>query len=836
MLRRSTLVLTLVAALCLWVLAAVPNQLDAAAPEHAPTLLVTVAPDADLAGVAALFRVAEVRVLDVLKPLAIYRVAPTGDGRAALSTLRASSIVRAAEPEGEQVVRLVPNDALYGPYQWNLRRIGMEASWDLRPSAPDIVVAVLDTGVDLTHPDLRPNLLVDQGYDFIGDSPLPQDDDSHGTAVAGIIGAIGNNREGIAGIAWRVKLLPIKNLDARGHGPDSAMVKAILYAADAGARIVNISSTGSRSVALQEAVAYAQAKGMLVVAAAGNTGDRENERTYPAAFEGVLAVGAIDQRNQVPAFSQHGPYVGLVAPGVEVPTTSWPGAGRGLYASQSGTSIAAPHVSGVAALLWAMRPDLAAADIAQALRSTADDLGPPGPDEEYGAGVLNASRAIAALRLGVPPRNGDVVARPGPRAAVAPSAVPPPPALPQEGRRWYFAEGSTNPPFEVSFAIENPGSRPAQVRFTFLSPEGAQTAREIRLEARSRATLSANQVVPNAEFGTIVQSDVPVYVERSMYFGHDGHVAAGAREPGRTWYLPEGSSVPPFETWILLMNPDRAAATARLTFMREDGSTTTLTQVVPGFGRRSVYVNALFTAAGFSTQVEADQPIVVERAMYFDGGQGGHDTVAVPAPARTWYLAEGVSRAGFDTWLLVQNPGSQPASASVTFLLDGGRSVKQPLLIAPRSRASLYTNLVVPDATYGITLESDQPVVAERAVYFDGGRAGFDSAAVAAPATEWFLPEGQTSGPFLEQLAVTNPQGQSVNLQVDFLRDEGESSAPLRFSLAAASSTIVDLNPYVPDARVSLRVTSDRPVVVERTLFFANGLGLGATSSAGLTR
>src|SRR5207248_8968277 len=114
---------------------------------------------------------------------------------------RANADVRAADYEGEQVTQVVPNDSLYRAFQWNLRRIGMEQTWDLRPSAADVIVAVLDTGVDLSHPDLRPNLLLDQGYDFLNDLPSPQDDESHGTAVAGIIGAVGNNRVGVRGVA-----------------------------------------------------------------------------------------------------------------------------------------------------------------------------------------------------------------------------------------------------------------------------------------------------------------------------------------------------------------------------------------------------------------------------------------------------------------------------------------------------------------------------------------------------------------------------------------------------------------------------------------------------------
>jgi subtilisin family serine protease len=773
--------------------------------------------------------------LEHLKPLAVYRVAFARERTAnSLEALRAhGDIVLAADVEGEQTTQLVPNDPLYKTFQWNLRRIGMEQAWDLKTSAADVIVAVLDTGVDLNHPDLKPNLLSEQGYDFLDDLPSPQDDESHGTAVAGIIGAVGNNREGVAGIAWHVKLLPIKALNAQGRGPDSAMVKAILYAADNGARIINISSTGSRySAALETAVQYAQDKGALVVAAAGNTGNGDNAVNYPAGFDGVLAVAAIDDHDQLASFSQRQPYVGLAAPGVDVPSTAWAGAGRGLYASQSGTSIAAPHVSGAAAILWGLRPDLGADDIASALKANADKVA--ASDSGYGSGVLNVARAVAALRLGVPSRTTDTVALQPSRPAT--SDIPQPAPLPSESRSWYFAEGSTRPPFEVSFALQNPNAQSTVAHFLFLGTDGKQTPFDMRLDATSRTTLKANDVMPNAEFATIVSSDLPVYVERSMYFGHAGHSAAGARQTSRTWYLAEGSTVPPFDTWVLMMNPNPVPTLVQMRFMREDGSVIDHAELIPPMGRKSVYVNQLFTTSGFATQVTSDQPIVVERAMYFDNDQGGHDTLATPMPGRVWYLAAGASRAGFDTWLLVENPGSAPASVKASFITDAGMVISQPLFVLPHARTSLFTNPLVPDATYGMRIDSDQPIVAERAVYFDSGRAGFDSTAVANPATEWFLPEGGTGGSFEEQLNVLNPQNQAVNVQVDYRPEQGDPPPPQRFSVAASSRLTLDVNPNTPDTNVAMRVIADKPIVVERVSYFARATGQGATSSTGLTR
>jgi hypothetical protein len=271
-------------------------------------------------------------------------------------------------------------------------------------------------------------------------------------------------------------------------------------------------------------------------------------------------------------------------------------------------------------------------------------------------------------------------------------------------------------------------------------------------------------------------------------------------------------------------------------FLHEDGSVVDHTELIPAMGRKSVYVNLLFIASGFATQVTADQPIVVERAMYFDNDQAGHDTLATPAPGTTWYVAAGASRGGFDTWLLVANPGNTPASVKVSFISDTGNVVTQPLFVLPHSRNSLYTDPLLPDSTYGMRVDSDQPVVAERAVYFDNGRAGYDSAAVATPSTEWFLPEGSTTGSFEEQLNVLNPQNQAVNVEVDYQLEGTDSPPPQRFSIGPTSRLTIDVNPQAPSSNVALRVTSDRPIVVERVSYFARATGLGATSSTGLTR
>ena len=139
--------------------------------------------------------------------------------------------------------------------------------------------------------------------------------------------------------------------------------------------------------------------------------------------------------------------------------------------------------------------------------------------------------------------------------------------------------------------------------------------------------------------------------------------------------------------------------------------------------------------------------------------------------------------AGFDTWLLVENPGNAPANVRVSFMTDTGTVVNQPMFVLPHARSSLYTDPLVPNAAYGIRVESDQPIVAERAVYFDSGRRRLRLRGVAAPDTEWFLPEGSTTGSFEEQLAVLNPRAQPVNVQVEYRPEAGDPPLPQRFSV-----------------------------------------------------
>jgi subtilisin family serine protease len=323
-----------------------------------------------------------------------------------------------------------PNDMEFGR-QWALNNTGQTGgragadiraleAWGVSTGSREVVVAIVDTGIDYFHPDLEPNLWVNprevagngidddgngyiddvRGFDFVSDDGDPLDDNLHGTHVAGILGAVGNDEQGVAGVAWSVQMMALKAFDEGGGGTLDDTLEAVAYAVANGARVVNASwGLTTRSRALDEIVARAVASGVVFVAAAGNNGS--TVRFFPAAVPEAIAVGATDARDGSPGFSNHGPFVDLVAPGESIQSTAL----NGSWTTLSGTSMAAPHVSGVVALLLSRRPSFGPDDLAMILRSTVDEIV---TDRFTGAGRLQAARAVSideplpTARLAVP--------------------------------------------------------------------------------------------------------------------------------------------------------------------------------------------------------------------------------------------------------------------------------------------------------------------------------------------------------------------------------------------------------------------------------------------------
>ncbi|MHB0878010.1 MAG: S8 family serine peptidase [Anaerolineae bacterium] len=284
-----------------------------------------------------------------------------------------------------------PNDPWFAQWQGNMRQVEAPAAWSVTTGRGGPIVAVIDSGIDLDHPDLAANIV--PGWDFVNNDASADDDNGHGTHVAGVIGAVGNNGIGVTGMGWTTRLMPVKTLRADGTGDVSTARSAIIWAVDHGARVLNLSlGTAGPVPQLEEAISYALAHGCVVVAASGNVGPSLPRGTamYPAAYPGVIAVGAVDGSGRVAGFSNSGSFLDVVAPGVSVFST-YPNGG---YRFLDGTSMATPHVAGLAALVWARRPSLPADQVSLALINSAHDLGPAGWDESYGYGLIDAFRAV----------------------------------------------------------------------------------------------------------------------------------------------------------------------------------------------------------------------------------------------------------------------------------------------------------------------------------------------------------------------------------------------------------------------------------------------------------
>ncbi len=378
---------------------------------------------------------------DLSRTYVVELEAPSREALASkLWSLRADPAVEFAEEDGTASINLVPNDPFFhsknswGQWHddlWGVKKIGAPAAWDLT-AGEGVTVAVVDTGLDYNHVDIAANVWTNagevagngldddgngyvddlRGWDFIGGdyrSPAPDDDplddQGHGTHVAGTVAAVGNNGEGVIGVAWKSRVMPVKGLDRNGWGHTSALANAIVYAADNGADVINNSWGGpGSSQAIADAVAYAHSLGAVIVAAAGNR-DGDASEEYPAglaqcitvaATRGLYSNGTVEDRAP---FSNWGSRIDVAAPGTDILSLRAAGTSMGQplgerYTVAAGTSMASPHVAGLAALVLARRPSLTNEEVRQVLRTSADDQGETGVDLDFGHGRIEAAAAL----------------------------------------------------------------------------------------------------------------------------------------------------------------------------------------------------------------------------------------------------------------------------------------------------------------------------------------------------------------------------------------------------------------------------------------------------------
>ncbi len=288
-------------------------------------------------GAVAVERLAQIGVSRVAIPDGI----PVAD---AVRYYESLPMVEFAEPNFIAEATHTPNDPSFSS-QYGPQKISCESAWDLNTGSSSIVIAIIDTGIDLDHIDLAAKIVA--GYDFVNNDSNADDDNGHGTHCAGIASALTNNGVGIAGVGYGCALMPVKVLNSGGSGSYTAIANGISWATDHGAKVISMSLGGSsNSSTLETAVNYAWTNGVVVVAAAGNS--NTTSPLYPAYYANCIAVASTDQNDQKSSFSSYGSWVEVAAPGSSIYST-YPG---NTYATLSGTSMATPHVAGEAGLLW----------------------------------------------------------------------------------------------------------------------------------------------------------------------------------------------------------------------------------------------------------------------------------------------------------------------------------------------------------------------------------------------------------------------------------------------------------------------------------------------------
>jgi subtilisin family serine protease len=325
----------------------------------------------------------------------VVRITGTESAPELLKKAKADPAVELASLNYIRKATAVPNDQYYAEDQGAyLSTVRMPQAWDLAKTTGTLKIAVLDTGVDAGHPDLVGHLL--PGFNAISSTRGPIDDHGHGTMTLGIIAAAANNAIGVAGIGWNAKAIPVKVLNAKGEGTDAQVARGIDWAVGQHVKVINMSlGSPDYNPVLGDSVARAVAAGVVIVAAAGNDG--VNAPHYPAAYPGVIAVGATDSAGVLTDFSNNGDYVDISAPGVDILSTgvrSMTPPGYLPYFYCTGTSCSAPIVAGVAALIRTKWPAFTPAQVEQRLKVLSRDAGPRGTDPYYGAGILDAYAAL----------------------------------------------------------------------------------------------------------------------------------------------------------------------------------------------------------------------------------------------------------------------------------------------------------------------------------------------------------------------------------------------------------------------------------------------------------
>ncbi len=415
-------------------------------------------------------------------------------------------------------------------------------------------------------------------------------------------------------------------------------------------------------------------------------------------------------------------------------------------------------------------------------------------------------------------------------------------------RHWYFAEGTTREGFEEWLTVLNPHHEPVTFEVTYAFGGDGAERRSYRVPEESRMSIEvAREVGKGRDVSVIVDSPLPLMVERPMYFLYGGrwaggHVSPGANTPSTTWYFAEGYTGEGFEEWLCLLNPGEEAAEVTVEYVSQGGVLGQERRTLHPRQRDTIFVNQ---AAGpgheVSLRVTSDRPVVAERPMYFlyhGRWAGGHVSTGANTPSTNWYFAEGYTGNGFEEWLCLYNPNPEPNLVRISYQTSEGAVRQDQELVPPFCRRTVDVNLRAGrDLQLSIAVTGERPLVAERPVYhrYQGWCEGGDvGAGVTAPSRHWYFAEGYTGEGFEEWLCLQNPGEQAVEAEIGMHHESGEVLYE-KVRLDPHSRTTVFINsmtPYQEGLAVSVHAGGD--IVVERPLYFRyRGAWVGEHVSAG---
>ena len=412
-------------------------------------------------------------------------------------------------------------------------------------------------------------------------------------------------------------------------------------------------------------------------------------------------------------------------------------------------------------------------------------------------------------------------------------------------RTYFLAEGATGSFFDTDILIANPNATIAPVTLTFLKQSGEQVVAQRSIGAWSHLTVHAD-LIPGLEstaasVTVTSESGVPLMVERTMFWDatyRAGHTGSSVDQPSHDWLFAEGSQGF-FSTFVLVANPHATATDVTFTFLPESGDPVVVTRTIGPTARLTLHAGEIpeLVNRSFGLAVHATQPIMAERSMYFGttptgGWSGGTESAGVTSASTRWFLAEGATGGFFDTFILLSNPGDEPANVTVQYLLDSGEPITASKVVPAKGRLTIdiegESDARLHDAAVSTVVASDRPIIAERSMYWAGlpWREAHNSFGVAELGTRWALAEGRVGGAsgFHTFVLLANPQPDAAHVTVTYLREEG---APIvrQYIVPPTSRFNIDVNAIVPEMHdesfgTLIEVTNGVPIAAERSMYW----------------